>query len=44
MVMAYFSITAVRILRALTNKVQLDALVVKSDRHKALHGYFLGLV
>lgn len=44
MVMAYFSSTAVTILRALTNKVQSDALAVKSDRHEALHGYLHGLV
>lgn len=34
--MAYFSSTAVRILQAPTNKVQSEALAVKSDRHKAV--------
>jgi hypothetical protein len=36
MVMAYFSSTAVRILRALTNKVESDPLAGKSDRHDAV--------
>jgi hypothetical protein len=34
--MAYFSSTAVRILQALTNNVESDALAVESDRHKAV--------
>jgi hypothetical protein len=36
MVMACFSSTAVRNLRARTNKVESDALAVKSDRHTAV--------
>jgi hypothetical protein len=36
MAVAYFSSTAVRNLRALTNKVESDAIAVKSDRHKAV--------
>jgi hypothetical protein len=36
MAMAYFSSTAMRILRTLTNKLESDALVVKSDRNKAV--------
>lgn len=34
--MPYFSSTAVRILRALINRAQSEALAVKSDRHKAV--------